>query len=175
MCPRPRNRRSMADVVFQIKANGGAIVNGAAVLVAYPDGRYLTGHTDAEGECRLNLYRTDQEMQVLIAAEGHLPFHQTISPGESEFVPLELETSKEGRNALLFTQSTGYIPGVSGCLNPHKDGYVYGDNIAINGRLATPAAQFKIGEPLHLIDVYGVETTIRFLVVEGQFSLIEYT
>ena len=23
--------------------------------------------------------------------------------------------------------------------------------------------------------VYGVETTVRFLVVEGQFSLIEYT
>ena len=37
------------------------------------------------------------------------------------------------------------------------------------------AAHFTIGECLHLIDVYGVETTIRFLEVEGQFSLIEYT
>ena len=77
--------------------------------------------------------------------------------------------------ALLFTRSTGYIPGITGRLNPHKDGYVYGDNIAINGQLAMPAAHFEIGEYLHLIDVYGVETTIRFLVVEGQFSLIEYT
>ena len=33
---------------------------------------------------------------------------------------------------------------------------------------ATCAARFA----LHLIDVYGVETTIRFLVVEGEFSLI---
>ena len=64
---------------------------------------------------------------------------------------------------------------LTGRLNPHKDEYVYGENIAINGQLAEPAAHFEIGEALHLIDIYGVETTIRFLVVEGQFSLIEYT
>ena len=45
----------------------------------------------------------------------------------------------------------------------------------MNGRLAYPAAHFAIGECLHLIDVYGVETTIRFLEVEEEFSLIEYT
>ena len=165
----------MADVIFQVEAHGGAAVSGAVVLAAYPDGRYLTGQTDADGRCRLSLYRDDQQMKVLIAAEGHLPFHTTIVPGKSETVPLKLESSKEDRKALLFTRSTGYIPGISGRLNPRKDGYVYGDNIAINGRLATPAAPFEIGEPLDLIDVYGVETTIRFLVVEGQFSLIEHT
>ena len=145
------------------------------MLAAYPDGRYLTGQTDAGGECRLDLYRTDQEMKVLVAAEGYLPFHDTLIPGKQETVPLELEPSTNGRKAVLFTRSTGYIPGISGTLNPHKDGYVYGDNIAIDGRLAKPAARFEFGKALHLIDVYGVETTIRFLVVEGQFSLIEYT
>ena len=165
----------MAEVVFQVKAQGGATVQGATVLAAFPDGRFLTGQTDAEGKCPLSLYRADQEMNVLVAAEGHLPFRKTIIPGKSDIVALELEPSKEDRKALLFTRSTGYIPGISGHLNPHKDGYVYGDNLAINGQLATPAVHFKIEEPLHLIDVYGVETTIRFLVVEGQFSLIEYT
>ena len=165
----------MADVVFQVKAQGGEAVGGAAVLAAYPDGRYLTGRTDDDGKCPLDLYRGDQEMRVLVAAEGHLPFHTTIVPGKSETVTLELEPSREDGKALLFTRSTGYIPGISGRLNPHKDGYVYADNIAIDGRLATPAARFEIGRPLHLLDVYGVETTIRFLVVEGQFSLIEYT
>ena len=164
----------MADVAFEIKTNEGAAVRGAAVLAAYPDGRYITGQTDADGKCRLNLYRTDQEMKVLVAADSHLPFHKAIIPGESEIVSVELAPSKDDRKALLFTRSTGYIPGIEGRLNPHKDGYVYGDNIAINGRLATPAAHFTKGERLHLIDVYGVETTIRFLEVEGQFSLIEY-
>ena len=165
----------MTEVVFQAKEPRGEVVRGAAVLAAYPDGRYLTGQTDAEGECRLDLYRTDQEMKVLAAAEGHMPFHTTVVPGTSETVHMDLEPSKEARKAALFTRSTGYVPGISGRLNPHKDGYVFGDNIAINGRLANPAAHFEIGEALHLIDVYGVETTIRFLVVEGEFSLIEYT
>ena len=165
----------MADVVFQIDAPSGAGVCGAAVLAAYPDGRYLTGQTNTEGKCRMDLYRTDQEMKVLVASDNHLPLHDTVLPGLLETVPLTLEPSTEGRKGVLFTQSTGYIPGISGRINPHADGYVYGDNIAINGRLAHPAVHFEIGEPLHVIDVYGVETTIRFLVVEGQFSLIEYT
>ena len=165
----------MADVAFEIKTTKGAAVRDAAVLVAYPDGRYLTGQTDVDGKCRLNLYRTDQEMKVLVAAEGHLPFHRTAIPGKSEIVLVELVPSKDDKRALLFTRSTGYIPGIEGRLDPHKGGYVYGDNIAINGRLAKPAVHFTTGECLHMIDVYGVETTVRFLVVEGQFSLIEYT
>ena len=165
----------MANVTFQLKSKGGEAPHGATVLAAYPDGRYLTGETDPHGKCQLDLYRVDQRMAVLAAAEGHLPFHKVIVPGESGIVRLDLEPCREGKKALLFTRSAGYIPGISGRLNPHKDGYVYGDNIAINGRLANPAARFEIGQPLHLIDVYGVETTIRFLVVEGQFSLIEYT
>lgn len=165
----------MPKVVFQIKSNKGTVVPNANVLAAYPDGRFLTGETDAEGKCYLDLYRTDLEMTVLVAAEDYLPFHDTILPMESAVISLEVQPSKNGMKALLFTRSTGYIPGIAGRLNPHKDGYVYGDNIAVNGRLATPAAHFNIGEPLHLLDVYGVETTIEFLVVEGQFSLIAYT
>ena len=165
----------MTEVVFQTKDPRGMAVKGAEMLAAYPDGRYLTGETDAEGKCRLDLYRTDQEMKILVAAEDHLPFHDTLVPEKQETIPLTLEPSTKRRKSLLFTSSVGYIPGVAGKLNPHKDGYVYGDNLAINGRLATPAARFEVGEPLNVLDVYGVETTVRFLVVEGQFSLIEYT
>ena len=165
----------MADVVFQIKSRGGENISSAAMLAAYPNGTYRTGQTDTDGKCQLYLYRVDQEMKVLVAAEGHLPYHTNLTPGESNVVHLELEPSKDDKKALLFTRDTGCIPGIEGRLNPHKDGYVYADNIAINGRLATPAVHFQIGECLNLIDVFGVSTTIRFLVVEGQFSLIEYT
>ncbi len=165
----------MPDITFEINGLQQEPIQGAAVLAAYPSGVSVRGQTDANGECQFHLYRTDQDMTVLVAAEGYLPFHSILMTGDSARVHLSLEPSKEGRKAMLFDKSTGYIPGIEGRLNPHKDGYVYADNIAINGRLATPAAHFKIGEPLHLVDVYGVETTIRFLVVEGQFSLIEYT
>ena len=67
----------MPDVVFEIKGLQQARVGGAAMLAAYPDGVSVTGQADAEGECHLNLYRTDQDMMVLVAAEGHWPFHTT--------------------------------------------------------------------------------------------------
>ena len=133
----------MADVVLEIKTTKGADVRGAEVLVAYPDGRYLTGQTDADGKCHLNLYRTDQEMKVLVAAEGYLPFHKTIVPGKSEIVPVELESSKDDKRALLFTRNIGYIPGIEGRLNPDKGGYVYGDNIAINGETRKSCRTFQ--------------------------------
>ena len=147
-----------------------------AILVAYPNETYRTGQTNADGECWLDLYRTDQELKVLAAAEGYQPLCTDIIPGDSTTVSLKLAPSTAGRRAALFTRRTGHIPGVEGRINPQNDGrtFVYADNIAINGRPANPA-NFKIGEPLHLMDVYGVETTIRFLVVTGQFSLIEYT
>ena len=44
----------------------------------------------------------------------------------------------------------------------------------MDGRVANPL-RFEIGQRMHLSDVNGVETDIRFVVVTGQFSLIEYT
>ena len=166
----------MTDVAFRLESPKGEGVPDAAMLVAYPNETYRTGQTNAEGEWWLDLYRTDQVLKVLAAADGYRPLCTTVVPGESTAISLVLEPSTEGRRAVLFTRRTGHIPGIEGRLNPKYDGrtYVYADNIAVNGRPANPA-RFEIGEHLHLVDVYGVETTIRFLEVTGQFSLIEYT
>ena len=165
----------MTDVKFEINGLRDEPVDGAVVLAAYPSGVSVRGRTDARGGCQLHLYRTDQDMKVLVAADGHLPFHTVLVPGDAERIPLTLEPSRDGRRAIIFERETGFIPGIEGRLKPDRDGYLQADNIAINGRLATPAVRFEPGEPLDLIDVFGVETTIRLLVVEGQFSLIEYT
>ena len=99
------------------------------------------------------------------------------APQAQPTITYRLEDSTEGREGVLFTSNRGYIPGLEGRLNPiNNDGslYVYADNIAINGKVLHPAP-FQISEALHLLDAYGVETTIRFLMVTRQFSLIEYT
>lgn len=146
------------------------------LLVAYPNQTYRTGSTGGDGKRCFNLYRTDQEMMVLGAAPGYLPLHDTVTPEGREVVHLTMKPSGNGRRAVLFTSSTGYIPGIEGRLNPISDGrtYVYADNIAVNGRPANPTV-FDIGEPLRLVDIYGMETEIRFLVVAARFSLIEFT
>ena len=81
------------------------------------------------------------------------------------------------RKLAIIRSVSGQLSSISGRLNPINDGqyYVYGDNIAINGCLAHPAVYFNLGQSLHLTDANGMETYARFLVVEGQFSLIEYT
>ena len=151
-------------------------VVGAATLVAYPNGTRLTGRTNTQGVWRPDLYSTDLEMRFLAAASGFLPFDASVVPTHPTTI-LRMTRAPAGLKAVLFTASTGHIPGIEGRLNPINDDgrmYVYADNIAINGRPAHPA-QFQIGESLHLVDVYGVETTICFRVVTSQFSLIEYT
>ena len=149
------------------------------VLLAYSNGTYLTGQTDSQGECEFELYRTDDQMKLLVAAEGHPACYLTGVPATSLMgngSVIELEAGKERSNSILFTKSIGYIPGIDGRLNPinHNGTYLYADNIAINGRLARPA-HFNVGECLELIDVHGMQTTIRFLEVGPQFSLLEYT
>lgn len=165
----------MPEVTFRLRVPEGGGVAGAAMLAAYPNGTYRTGRTCAAGEWSLDLYRVDQAMTVLAAAACHKPLHETVLPDRA-VIDLVMTPSNDGSSAVLFTKSTGHLPGIEGRLNPINDGrtYFYADNIAVNGHVANPT-HFEIGERLHLVDVYGVETEIRFLVVTGQFSLIEFT
>ena len=89
---------------------------------------------------------------------------------------VELEPAQNDLNSVLFAKSTGHIPGIVGRLNPINDGrcYVYADNVAINEELAHPA-HFNMGDWLDLVDVHGMTTSLRFLQITGQYSLIEYT
>lgn len=166
----------MPDITFRVVSPEGTAVPNVMLLVAYPNRTYRTGPTDAHGERTFNLYRTDQEMLVLGGATGFLPLQDKVTPGSGDTIRLVMKPSEDGRSGLIFTSSTGCIPGIEGQLNPVNDGrtHVYTDNIAINDRPAYPTV-FEIGETLHLVDVYGVETDIRFLVVTARFSLIEYT
>ena len=165
----------MPEVTFRLQSPNGTGIRNAMLLAAYPNRTCRVGSTDATGERRFDLYRTDQEMMVLAGAAGHRPLHEQVTPGANEKITLTMEPSS-GRNSVLFPSSTGYIPGIEGRLNPINDGrtYVYADNIAINGGPAHPAT-FEIDEVLHLIDVNGMQTDIRFLVVTSRFSLIEYS
>ncbi|MCY4294646.1 MAG: hypothetical protein OXC58_07400 [Acidimicrobiaceae bacterium] len=159
-----------------LRSCAGAPVAGAMLLAEYPNGTYRVGESDSAGACRMDLYRTDQQMRVLAAAEGHLPLHQRVVPDNAAALELVLEASSDGRSGTLFTRSTGAIPGIEGRLNPINEGrtYLYADNIAVDGRVANPV-EFEVGQKMHLTDVHGVETVIRFVVVTGRFSLIEYS
>ena len=99
----------MPEVVFRLRSQQGDSVPGAAVLAAYPNETYRTGRTDSDGRWQLDLYRTDQEMTVLAAAESYLPLSETVLP-DNDVIDLEMERSACGSSSVLFTKSTGHIP-----------------------------------------------------------------
>ena len=146
------------------------------ILAAYSDGVEIHGVTTLGGFCELELYRSDDQMTLLMAGEGHAAYIK------SPFVPKENNNHYVANmkpfdgswgHSILFIGSTGYIPGIDGRLNPHKGLYVYGDNLSINGTVAKPAAHFKLDEWLEVRDSKGMECSMRFKVVEGNFSLLE--
>ena len=75
-------KTAVQEVTFQLTTPDGEPASGG-LLAAYPDGRYLTGQTRG-GVVSLKLYRTDVQMTVLAAADGCLPFHADVTPGEAQ-------------------------------------------------------------------------------------------
>ena len=69
------------------------------------------------------------------------------------------------------------LPGLSGRLNPVLGAldrtYLYASNIAINGGQKQPV-HFAPGEELLLMDVNGVELTVRIIDILGRSALLEY-
>ena len=77
----------------------------------------------------------------------------------------------------MFAERHGRLPGLAGRLNPildHLDRmYLYATNIAIDEGKQQPT-HFRLGEPLRLTDVNGVEYVVRVVEMIGNSSLLEY-
>ena len=120
-----------------------------------PDGRYLTGQSNADGKFQVDLYRTDQEMQVLVAAEGSPAL--LSNPRENIRDRLRCLRAMQGRQD---RQSS-----VSRAQARYQE--LQGDSIQTKMVMYTPATLpstgvwqllpyiCKLGEALHLIEVYG--------------------
>jgi hypothetical protein len=80
--------------------------------------------------------------------------------------------------SVIFPEQTGYVPGLSGRLNPIRDRrdrtYIYASNIAIDGG-KPQAVHFILGEEeLQLTDADGREALVRIVDIAGRSALVEY-
>jgi len=156
--------------------SAGEPIDGADVLVLFPNKTWQQAVTDENGEADLNLYTTHFPMTVYVAMSGY------TAGLAREWVPshggllLEINPFQDG-GSVIFPQRTGHIPGVDGRLNPIRDDldrtYLYADNIAIDEGKQQPVT-FRIGTSLLLTDAYGDHRIIKILDITGQSSLIEY-
>ena len=154
----------------------GTPVPGVELLALFPNKTWKSTTTDENGEAQVNLYSTHLPMTVFAAATGyaaHLEHDWVPAQGA---LAIDMQSLPNG-GAVLFPEATGYLPGLSGCLNPIRDThdrtYLYASNIAINAGKQQPV-HFIPGEDLRLTDADGRELMVRIMAIIGRSTLVEY-
>jgi predicted HTH transcriptional regulator len=154
----------------------GLPVLGVELLALFPNKTWKHTTTDENGEAQVNLHSTHLPMTVFAAATGYaaqlehdwIPAHGTLT--------IEMQSLSNG-GAVIFPEATGYLPGLSGRLNPIRDThdrtYLYASNIAINEGKQQPV-HFIPGEDLRLIDADGRELVVCIIAIIGRSALVEY-
>ena len=167
--------QSPARTVITVRADGQPLP-GSDVLALFPNKTWKRATTDENGEAEVDLHTTHLPMTVFVAAPGH------DAHVEREWIPSQgslavaLVPLREG-GSVIFAESTGYLPMVTGRLNPIRDShertYLYASNIAIDQGKQQPV-HFALGEDLRLTDADGRESMIRVVDVVGRSALLEY-
>jgi len=156
--------------------SGGTPLPEVDVLVLFPNKTWQQATTDKAGEAAFDLYTTHLPMTVYAAAPGYAAgLKREWRPNEGGLL-LELSPVQSG-GAAIFSQATGYIPGLRGRLNPILDTsdrtYLYADNIAIEEGRQQPVA-FRFGKSMRLTDAFGAELSVTIVDITGRSALVEY-
>jgi hypothetical protein len=153
-------------------AQGRPITN-ASIAVFYPNRTRLEAKTGNDGIAGFQLHQ--RSLVTLFCAHPEHPafLRESFDPGENMRIQLPVIDA----TGSLICPGTGYIPGLSGSLNPIRDTldrlYLYAPNIAIEGGKQQPV-QFAFDQWLHLEDSKGNECQLRIRSILGDAALIEY-
>lgn len=160
--------------VLQVFDDEGTPIAEGSVTLQADNGTTLNCNTDKDARCSLEV-KTRRTFRFLIA---HPDFPAAIidkaDPSDSARVTLP-RTENVGS---VIIHSTGYIPGLKGCLNPILDTlgrtYLYADNIAIDGGKAQPAT-FAINQPIELEDADGTVVYATVKHIAARVALVQFT
>ena len=156
-----------------VTAHGRPLRN-AKVVAHYPDGTWMAEQTDSFGRAGFG-FHSELPITVFCASPG---FGGHVEEGwrPPRELSIELAELPDGGSD-VFTERTGYLPGLAGRLNPILDTldrtYLYTTNVSIDRGKPQPV-QFRLGQPLLLTDVNGYRLRVRFIEMIGKSSLVEY-
>lgn len=164
-----------ARPVITVRHVGGPLA-GASVLALFPNKTWKLAVTDENGEATVSLHSVHLPMTVFVAAEGFAAHLERDWVPAQRPLAVELEALPEG-GSVIFTESAGGVPGLTGRLNPIRDThdrtYLYASNIAIERGRQQPV-HFVLGEELVLTDSGGREKRVRVVEIFGRACLLEY-
>ena len=173
--PAAAQEQSPARAVITVRSAGQPLP-GADLLALFPNKTWKRATTDENGEAVVDLHTTHLPMTVFASAPGYAAYMEREWMPSQGALAVELEALREG-GSIIFSEATGYLPGLKGRLNPIRDAhdrtYLYASNIAIDGGGQQPV-HFALGEDLRLTDADGKETLVRIVDVVGRSALLEY-
>ena len=156
--------------------NRGLAVPGVELLTLFPNNTWKHTTTDENGKAQVDLHSTHLPMTVFAAATGFDAYLEHDWVPAQGALAIEMQSLPNG-GAVIFPEATGYLPGLSGRLNPIRDTldrtYLYASNIAINEGKHQPV-HFIPGEDLHLTDADGRELMVCIIAITGRSALVEY-
>jgi len=156
-----------------VKDDEGAVIPNAKITAIAENGTSLDGLSDKDGITKLKVQT--RRIYNLLVAHPDFPaaLIEKVDPEDS----IKVIMPRSQNIGSIIIHSTGYIPGLSGRLNPILDTsnstYLYADNIAINGGVNQPGT-FKLNDPVELEDANGNIFLITVKYIAGRTSLIQY-
>ncbi|MYE07648.1 MAG: hypothetical protein F4X95_02720 [Oligoflexia bacterium] len=173
-----RSAKWQVNPLVTIKTySSGKTIKRVNLLLLFPNKTWKEAVTDKNGEAKIYLHSTKKPMTIFAAAENYSAYLKKDWALLEGVLTIELQKLLNG-GSVIFPNSTGYIPGLEGRLNPILDNlnrtYLYADNIAINGGKQQPV-YFTFGEKLHLQDSNGKEKIVYIIDIRGKSALLEYS
>jgi len=174
--PAAMQEKSPARATVAVRS-GSKPVEGADLLLLFPNKTWVRGTTDSQGEAAMDLHTTQLPMTVYAAAPGHAAHLERDWIPADRALALNLEALPQG-GSVIFPEATGQVPGLKGRLNPVRDShdrtYLHASNIAINEGEPQPV-HFIPGEALQLTDAEGSDLRVRIINIVGRSALVEYS
>ena len=156
---------------------GGVPVAEVELSVLFPDKTWKRAATDEDGMAHIELHSTHMPLTVFAARDG---FAASVTEGwipDDGSLEIELTRLPHG-GSVIFFETVGSIPGMTGWINPIRDPldrtYLYAHNIAVDGGKQQPV-EFTLGEELRLSsDAEQNARIIRIIEIRGRTALLEY-
>ena len=150
--PAAAQEQSPARAVVTVWSAGRPLP-GADLLSLFPNKTWKRATTDEHGEATVDLHTTHLPMTVFASAPGYTAYLEREWTPSQGALAVELEALQEG-GSVVFSEATGYVPGLKGRLNPIRDShdraYLYASNIAIDGGKAA-ACSLRLGRRTYVL------------------------
>ena len=149
-------------------------IRGAEVYAIFSDGTHAKGTTDSSGSSRIQRLK-NRVVTVYCAHPKYKAFYKVRHDVDSRLV---VDLEEQSNTGSIIIESTGYIPGLDGRLNPkfdsHNRMYLYADNISIENGQKQPAS-FNLNQPFQVEDAQGDRFELRVVAIVAASTLIEFT